>query len=327
MNKSFKISTEITDKQVQALVVGLLEQHLGKSKADKQGNNVFMCPVCNHRKPKLAVNIQTGKYNCWTCTPPTKGSKPDSLLKKVKASSESIKQMRSYYNMKTFAKDLEEKENKSVELPKEYVDLSSCSNNLACKKAINYLKSRGLSDLDIKKYKIGFCETGKYRNRIIVPSYDVDGKLNYFVARSIMLKEKRAYDAPSVNKSEIIGFEYYINWNVPVVLCEGVFDAMAIKRNAIPLFGKTISRRLMKKLVESEVKTVYIALDKDAVKQAMDYVEQLVNYGKEVYQIDLEDKDPSVIGFKDMVKLLQKAKPVNQEDLFYKKMQMILAKI
>ncbi len=85
-----------------------------------------------------------------------------------------------------------------------------------------------------------------------------------------MLKEKRAYDAPSVNKSEIIGFEYYINWNVPVVLCEGVFDAMAIKRNAIPLFGKTISRRLMKKLVESEVKTVYIALDKDAVKQAMD---------------------------------------------------------
>jgi hypothetical protein len=130
-----------------------------------------------------------------------------------------------------------------------------------------------------------------------------------------------------VNKSEIIGFEYYINWNVPVVLCEGVFDAMAIKRNAIPLFGKTISKRLMKKLVESEVKTVYIALDKDAVKQATDYVEQLVNYGKEVYQIDLEDKDPSVIGFKEMVKLLQKAKPVKQEDLFYKKMQMILAKI
>lgn len=235
--------------------------------------------------------------------------------------------MRSYYNMKTFAKDLEETENKSVELPKECVDLSSCNNNLACKKAINYLKSRGLSDLDIKKYRIGFCETGKYRNRIIVPSYDVDGKLNYFVARSIMLNEKRAYDAPSVNKSEIIGFEYYINWKVPVVLCEGVFDAMAIKRNAIPLFGKTISKRLMKKLVESEVKTVYIALDKDAVKQAMDYVEQLVNYGKEVYQIDLEDKDPSVIGFKDMVKLLQKAKPVKQEDLFYKKMQMILAKI
>jgi hypothetical protein len=83
----------------------------------------------------------------------------------------------------------------------------------------------------------------------------------------------------------------------------------------------------MKKLVESDVKTVYIALDNDAVKQAMEYVEQLVNYGKEVYQIDLEDKDPSVIGFQDMVKLLQNAKPVKQEDLFYKKMQMILAKV
>jgi len=327
MNKSFKISNEVTDKDVQKLVVGLLEQYLGKSKADKKGNHVFSCPVCNHRKPKLAVNIQSGKYNCWTCIPPTKGSKPDSLLKKIKASSESIKQMRSYYNMKTFAKDLEQTEITQVELPKEYKLLSSCVSNLPCKKAINYLKSRGISELDIAKYKVGFCETGRYRNRIIIPSYDENGKLNYFVARTIEKNNKKSYDAPSVNKSEIIGFEYYINWNVPVVLCEGAFDAMAIKRNAIPLFGKTIPKTLMKKLVESKVKTVYIALDKDAVKQALDYVDQLISYGKEVYHIDMEDKDPSKIGFEGMVKVLQCAKPIKQEDLFFKKMQMALAKI
>lgn len=327
MNKSFKISNEVTDKDVQKLVVGLLEQNLGKSKSDKKGNYVFMCPVCNHHKPKLAVNIQTGKYNCFTCSPATKGSKPDSLLKKIKASSESIKQMRSYYNMKTFAKDTEDTENKIVELPKEYMQLSNCTRNLACTKAINYLKARGITELDIIKYRIGFCETGRYRNRIIVPSYDENGKLNYFVARSILANEKRAYDAPSVDKTGIIGFEYYINWNVPVVLCEGAFDAMAIKRNAIPLFGKTIPKSLMKKLVESNVKTVYVALDKDAVKQAMDYVEQLVAYGKEVYHIDMEDKDPSKMGFEQMIGILQMAKPIRQEELLFKKMQMALAKI
>ena len=57
-----------------------------------------------------------------------------------------------------------------------------------------------------------------------------------------------------------------INWNVPIVLCEGAFDAISIKRNAIPLFGKNISKKLMQKLVTSEVKKVYLALDKDAIK-------------------------------------------------------------
>lgn len=327
MTKSFKINTEITDKNIQKLVIGLLEHHLGRSKSDKKGNQVFSCPVCNHHKPKLAVNIATGKYNCFTCFPATKGSKPDSLLKKIGAPKESLNQMRTYYNVKSFAKDEEALDTKTVELPKEYVPLHACVRNLACKKAYSYLKSRGLTDNDMIKYRIGFCESGRYRNRIIIPSYDSNGVLNYFVARTIDKDNKRSYDAPSVNKSEIIGFEYYINWNVPVVLCEGAFDAIAIKRNAIPLFGKTIPNTLMKKLVESKVKTVYIALDKDAVKQALDYVDKLISYGKEVYHIDLEDKDPSKIGFEGMIKVLQSAKPIKQEDLFMKKMQMALAKI
>ena len=327
MNKSFKISAEVTDKNIQALIVGVLQHELGKSKPDKKGNHVFMCPVCNHHKPKLAVNVATGKYNCFTCFPPTKGSKPHTLLKKINASTESIKQIKAYYNVKSIAEDETTVINAKPELPKEYVPISSCSKNLACKKAYSYLKSRGITEYDMKRYRIGFCETGRYRNRIIIPSYDSRGDLNYFVARTIDPKQKMSYDAPSVNKSEIIGFEYYINWNVPVVLCEGAFDAIAIKRNAIPLFGKTISKTLMKKLVESKVKTVYVALDKDAMKQALDYVDQLVSYGKEVYHIDLDDKDPSKIGFEGMIKVLQKAKPIKQEDLFFKKMQLALAKI
>ena len=52
--------------------------------------------------------------------------------------------------------------------------------------AINFLRKRGLDDIDIKKYKIGFCDDGVYQNRIIVPSYDENGVLNYFVGRSFM---------------------------------------------------------------------------------------------------------------------------------------------
>jgi DNA primase len=324
--QNLKINTDISDKTTQQLVLGVLENSFGKAKRDKKDNYIFHCPFCNHKKPKLVVNIKTGKYNCWTCEPATKGTKPDSLLKKANASKEAIKEIRSYYNIKKF--DLNEKEETRVAaLPIEYKSINIPGKSLLEKKVVNYLiNDRGLSKLDIIKYNIGYCETGKFANKVIIPSYDLDGRLNYFVARSIDKLAKSAYDACSVDKNSLIGFEYYINWDVPIVLCEGAFDAIAIKRNAIPLFGKTISKALMKKLVESKVKTIYVVLDNDALKKSMEYVETLINYGKDVYHINLEEKDPSKIGFNGMIKILQKAKPIKSEDLFFKKMQMIIAR-
>ena len=48
---------------------------------------------------------------------------------------------------------------------------------------------------------------------------------------------------PKVSK-DIIGFNLFINWNEPIVIVEGAFDAIAVKRNAIPLFGKVILDKL-----------------------------------------------------------------------------------
>jgi DNA primase len=146
------------------------------------------------------------------------------------------------------------------------------------------------------------------------------GQVNYFIARSFEKDPYQKYDAPSIQKTEIVGMEYFVNWSVPVILCEGIFDAIAIKRNAIPLFGKSIPKALMLKLVESQVKTVYLALDKDALKEALTYSEQLLNLGKEVYLIQLEGKDPSDLGFENMTELLQKAKPLTFGEIILKKM-------
>lgn len=326
-DQQLKINSDVLDKDTQKLVLGVLEHNFGKAKSDKKGNYVFHCPFCKHKKPKLVVNVVTGKYNCWTCEPSTKGKKPDTLLMKHGAKKEDIQEIRSYYKIKSFAKNEEFVENVAA-LPTEFQQLPLKPKSLLEKKALNYLlKERGLTETDIIKYNIGYCEYGKYKNRVVIPSYDTNGKLNYFVARAISDKERMAYDGASVDKKNIIGFEYYINWNLPVILCEGAFDAIAIKRNAIPLFGKSISNALMKKLVESKVKTVYIVLDNDALKKSTAYVEELISYGKEVYHINLEDKDPSKVGFEQMIKLLQKAKPIKQEELLFKKMQMALAKI
>ena len=303
------------------LVLGLLESVLGKGKPDKnKRDHAFHCPICNHKKPKLIVNIFTGQYNCWTCHPATKGKTPVSLFKKLGVEKERMIEMKGYF--KGDRTKIEETESTRVFLPKEFISMTENDKSLEYRRATVYLKNRGINEFDVRKYNIGYCKEGRYRNRVIVPSYDKNGQVNYFIARSFEKEPYQKYDAPSVNKTEIIGLEYHINWTVPVILCEGVFDAIAIKRNVVPLFGKSITKALMLKLVESQVKTVYLALDKDALKEALTYSEQLINLGKEVYLIELQGKDPSDLGFTSMTELLQKAKPLTFGELMLRRMKM-----
>ena len=154
---------------------------------------------------------------------------------------------------------------------------------------------------------------------IIIPTYNAEGKLNYFTARSFENDPYIKYRNPSVSR-DIIPNEHLINWNVPIILCEGLFDAMAIKRNAIPLLGKNIQKSLMKKIVTSLVDKIYIALDKDAIKQALQFCEKLMAEGKEVYLVDLQDKDPSEMGFKNFTKLIQKTVPLTYYNLMEQKL-------
>ena len=102
-----------------------------------------------------------------------------------------------------------------------------------------------------------------------------------------------------------------------------MFDAIAIKRNVIPLLGKTIQSSLMKKIINSTVEKIYIALDKDAIKQSLNFCEKLMNEGKEVYLVDLADKDPSDMGFVKFTNLIQNTLPLTFSNLLEKKLQII----
>jgi DNA primase len=116
-------------------------------------------------------------------------------------------------------------------------------------------------------------------NMVVIPSYNSNGKLNYFTARSFEKDPYIKYRNPEASR-DIIPFELFINWDLPIILCEGPFDAMAIKRNVIPLFGKNIQPALMKKIVESKVEKIYIALDDDAMEQAFKFCDILIKCRK-----------------------------------------------
>lgn len=295
----------------------LLESLLGRSKTARGGDEaVFNCPNCNHHKKKLTLNRLTQKYQCWVCG--FKGARALQLLKFIKApytAFQELKDIDTQYNFKV--SNTVEKSKDQLKLPEGFIPLLT-GRGLTRDKAYNYLLSRGITSQDVVKYNIGYIEEGPLNNFIITPSYDRDGFLNYWVGRSIDPNAYHKHKLPSVSK-DIIGFDMLINFNLPLILCEGAFDAIALKRNAIPLFGKRISKTLYKELVRSKVKQIYLALDQDAIADSLKYAKELMAYGKEIFLLELEGKDPSEIGFEGMTNILQKAKPLNFQELVKKK--------
>ena len=308
---------------VNELLVNLVNTVLGTSKRTARGNQAYHCPFCNHHKPKLEVNFTENKkghnpWHCWVCG--KKGKTIKGLFKLLKAPSDKFIELGKLVKIGSQVEEVITEN--IVELPKEFIPLFPDDKTIKWKQAYYYLKSRGVTDDDIIKYNIGYCDFGRYNNMVIIPSYDKDGILNYFTGRSFEPDPFIKYRNPECSR-DIIPFELFINWDSPLVLCEGPFDAIAIKRNAIPLLGKNIQSNLLKRIVQSTVKKIYIALDTDAIKQALKHCEYLLNQGKEVYLVELDGKDPSDLGFSYFTKLIQNTEPIDQYDLMEKKISLV----
>lgn len=309
-----------------AALLVLLESVLGASNKTSRGNYSFKCPFCKHHKNKLEINCITDEkkqnpWHCWVCE--AKGKTIRSLFKSIKAPSNKVAEL----NLIIFPGEKRtQQEIGTIELPKEFIPLyTQIEDKIAqieAKHALKFLKKRGITQEDIIKYNIGFCLNGPYKDRVIVPSYDENASLNYFIARAYK-DEIQKYKNPPTDAKSAIGWELYINWNAPIILVEGVFDALTIKRNVIPLFGKIIHEKLMKKLVRSSVNRIYIALDPDAIKNAFKHAEMLMSYGKEVYLVELDGKDANEIGFERFLNTIEQSQPLDFQSLLAKKLQHI----
>ena len=302
-------------------LLGSIENILGKSHKRARDNYAFHCPFCNHHKPKLEINMATNEegknpWECWVCQ--TKGRTIRSLLYQLKTPREQASEILKYVPKGSF---IEYKGLSIIELPKEYQPLyNSSSTSVIANLVKKYLYERGLTDNDFIKYGIGYCTSGEYGGRVIIPSYSESNSLNYFVARSYDGNYFK-YKNPEVSK-DVIFFENLINWNTPIILCEGVFDAIAIRRNAIPLLGKSITDSLYKKLITSKVTDIYVALDTDARDKALTISEKLLNQGKRVFLVDLPDKDPSEMGFKSFTELIQESVELDISNIMLRKLDL-----
>jgi len=277
-----------------ALVI--LERLLGISLKTAKGEHLFHCPFCLHRKKKLSVNLGTkfGVWKCWVCH--RAGRRLTSLLHAINAPINDIQKIREidpeyrkYYKSEPDVPQV-------ISLPTEYMPLWKPQQTYKYRHALSYLLSRGFNVNDILKHRIGYCESGPYADRLIIPSYDKTHQLNYFVSRSFYPDSSFKYKNPPISKN-IIVFENMINWKLPIVLVEGVFDAITIRRNAIPLLGKFIGHTLLETLLVQRPPMIYVCLDKDAQEDAYDLCSMLRSYGLEVKNVAPSDKDANEMGF------------------------------
>lgn len=290
-----------------------------KGQETAKGNFSYHCPKCNHHKRKLEINLNQdsssfGTFNCWVCNFKSKSPKP--LLKIFKVHPEISEQIIKIFKIKGSNKE-EENIKKLTSLPVEFKPFwIKNTKSKIYNQGKNYLSSRGLNSADIIKYNIGYCEEGLYQNKIIFPSYDSNNIPNFFVTKDILTER---YKNPDYSR-DIIFFENLINWKEPIVLCEGVFDAITIKRNAIPLLGKVMSNTLLKKIFEEGVKKIYLSLDSDAFKSQLKICEMLLNEGIDIYWVNLDAKDPNELGFENFYNIIYNTKKMTLKDLLQKKL-------
>tara|TARA_Y100000992_G_scaffold205093_2_gene140166 strand:- start:84 stop:998 length:915 start_codon:yes stop_codon:yes gene_type:complete len=302
-------------------IVNLLNRVLKSQGQELTKENEYMwwSPFVNHHKPKLQVNIKNGKWHCWVSG--QGGHNLFQLFKKVKATKKQYQELNELSDNFSFEYVPTKQENKEVKLPDEYKPMWTKSNSPTYKHALKYLKSRGVSQDDMIKYSIGYCEEGLYSNRIIIPSYDNEGKLNFFIGRDIFDSKLKYRNSPT--PKDIIGFELFVNWQEPILLVEGALDAITSKVNSIPLFGKTIMNNLKRRILEKKVKTLYVALDNDAVKDSMRIVEELMNEGIKVHMIKLTEKDPNDIGYEKFTDIKNSTNETSFRELVKYKLGMI----
>ena len=304
---------------MQTKQIKILKHSLDYSHSSRN-EHLFFCPFCKHHKPKLSVNIDKNVFKCWVCD--FRGKNIYYLVKRFASFEQQQEWLR--ITNQTDIRDFEvmfsgsyqqEKLKQKIDLPENYKPLFGATSYLYSQRPLNYLRKRGIDHKKILEWKIGYCDEGEYKNRIIIPSFDCEGDVNYFVSRAYDGSHKK-YKNPPVSK-DIVFNDLLIDWSRPVILVEGIFEACH-ELNMIPVLGSTLSEysELFEKIVENQT-PVYIAFDHDARDKEMKLISNLLKYGLEVRKIKSpKEKDLGELTKKEYCEIKQNSECVKFEDLF-----------
>ena len=256
-----------------------------------RGGIAVNCPACskdNPGKKKLIIRIQDSAHHCWVCG--LKGKTLKYTVKKFHANK--IKQYETLYD-ENESTEIEEEIIEKPRVPEGFILLAQNlgSRDPDIRDTVSYAKSRGLSEKDLWQFKLGSCSFGKFKRRLIIPSFDSESNLNYFVARSIDGKNPKYINA-KYPKKKLIFNEINIDWSKPLTLVEGPFDLFKAGKNSTCILGSSLNENydLFQKIIQNSCE-VFLALDFDAMNKTVKIAENLYQYGIKLKMVDCKGFD------------------------------------
>ena len=299
--------------------VNLVQRAFGTSILDRDGVNVAVSCVnskCssygNQAKKKLTLRVDNEFFHCWVCG--LRGKGLSYFFKRYKPNYHCTAS-------EIFEKKVTEKKEEElppVTLPENFSLLAALAKRAdpdlkACR---NYLYNRGFSDRDLWYFRLGAVSSGRFRRRIIIPSFDGDGTLNYFTARAIDEDVGRKYMNPRVKRSEIIFNEINIDWDDELTIVEGPFDLMKANQNCTCLLGSSLSEKhfLFQRIAANKT-PVLLSLDPDAKKKTQDIAKLLNSFDVDVKVADVKPySDVGEMPLGEFEKYRNEAKPWSDMD-------------
>lgn len=302
--------------------VKLLKSAFGDCVLDAGSENIsFHCPKCNdgrRDKYKLVVHLETGWFHCWVCG--LAGKNISFLFRKYASSY--ANQCYEIFDVQRNPLVPIEPEVEPVRLPED-AKLVLDSRDPDAKAIVSYLRNRGMTKLDMYRWRVCFSNEFRFRRKAIFPSFDAEGKVNYYVARAID-ETKYKYTNAKVPKTTVIFNELDVDWRQPVILVEGVFDAVKCPDNAIPILGSTLPKHsILHQTLKKYQSTVLLSFDEDAEQKAHRVCMSLTKAGCDVYKAKILGPDLGSMTKEDVLESLKTAKKWTTETLLNHKISQI----
>ena len=300
----------------------ILIAFLGEAKGGFDGEHTqlqFGCPHCAEKHgdrelQKYNLECNFFVFHCWKCASEDDDEMHGSVFKLIKLyGNEQL-----YKDYKECVISLKESKLYNLDFANDFkVDLSQIDevklpngfrpfkeDRFYPPQAMEYIQKRGITWDIIHEYNLGFTtytEDDKIAsNRIIIPSYNKFGELNYWTGRDFTNNPKRQrYYNPKTERKSLIFNEEKIQWDADINIVEGPFDHLVVP-NSIPLLGKALDKdyKLYWELLTKANANINIFLDGDAYDTVIETYKALNHgrlYNKIRYVPIKKENDPSLL--------------------------------
>lgn len=257
-----------------------------------------ICPSCHHHGRKAFINTRTGLSQCKHC--PWKTRSQIGLVMWLEGMG--YRQAQEWWDQQTefdaYVSSIRQSDRTHLPRRAMIQELPEGFNFLTGREQanpyLNYLLWRGVSLEQIQYHQIGYCEVGRYAQRVIVPV--VNQTLEYFCDRLIISDATRLKTVgvgqrtaawPVLRSTVLFNLKaatcLWQQTGHPIWLCEGPFDALSLGSCGVALLGKECSRHQFVRLLETGCQTFVIALDPDASRKAYELAGRLAVEGIDVW--------------------------------------------